>query len=101
MVRVPRHALTSIFSYNLSENFSNKISIRYSGEVRDYGNGNNSYQDVILDDYIKFNYSANYKVYENYNLFFNLNNIFDENYENAYMYSSMGRFLNIGIKKIY
>ena len=101
MVRVPRHSFTSIINHNFTKNFSNKLSIKYSGEVRDYGNGNNSFKDVILDDFIELDYAANYKLYDNYNLYFNLNNIFDENYEQAFMYSSMGRSLNIGIKNNY
>jgi len=101
MVRVPRHSFISLIKHNFTKNFSNKLSIKYSGEVRDYGNGNNSFKDVILDDFIKFDYAANYKLYDTYNLYFNLNNIFDENYEQAFMYSSMERSLNIGIKNNY
>jgi len=101
MVRVPRHAVTSSINYNLSKNLRNSFLIKYSGETRDYGNTNNGFADVILDDYLTINYSASYKLYGNYELFFVANNIFDQNYEQAYQYSSMGRNFNFGIKRAY
>ena len=101
MVRVPRHAVTSSISYNLNKNLKNSLLIKYSGETRDYGNTNNAFADVILDDYLTINYLASYKLYNTYELFFSANNIFDHNYEQAYQYSSLGRSFNFGIKRAY
>ncbi|SVA91645.1 uncharacterized protein METZ01_LOCUS144499 [marine metagenome] len=101
MVRVPRHEITSAVNYKINENLSNKLIVRYSGERRDYGNGNNNYADVILDDYITFDYSAKYRLFNTYDLFFNAKNLFDQNYEEAWLYSTMGRAFNFGIRKIY
>ena len=42
-------------------------------------------------------YNLNYKIYDNLDFYFNINNIFDEKYENAFMYSSMERSFNLGI----
>ena len=39
----------------------------------DYGNDNNNYADVILDDYITFDYSAHYRLYDTIDLFFKAN----------------------------
>ncbi len=101
MVRVPRHEITSAVNYKINENLSNKLIVRYSGERRDYGNGNNNYADVILDDYITFDYSARYKVFDTYDLFFNAKNLFDQDYEEAWLYSTMGRTFNFGIRRVY
>jgi outer membrane receptor protein involved in Fe transport len=101
MVRVPRHEITSAVNYKINENLSNKLIVRYSGERRDYGNGNNNYADVILDDYITFDYLAKYRVFNTYDFFFNAKNLFDQNYEEAWLYSTMGRSFNFGIRKIY
>ena len=84
-----------------SKNLSNKLIVRYSGEIRDYGNGNNNYADVILDDYITFDYSAKYRLYNTYDLFFSAKNLFDQNYEKAWMYSTMRRSFNFGIRRVY
>jgi len=43
----------------------------------------------------------NCKIFNNYNFYLNLNNIFNNNYEKAFMYSSMGRSLNLGINKAF
>ena len=101
MVRVPRHEITSAVNYKINKNLSNKFIVRYSGEIRDYGNGNNNYADVILDDHITFDYSAKYILYNTYDLFFTANNIFDQNYEEAWMYSTQGRTFNFGIRRVY
>ena len=42
-----------------------------------------------------------YKLYNKYNLYFLANNIFDENYEQAYQYSTLGRSFNFGLKTNY
>ena len=48
--------------------------------MRDYGNTNNGFSDVILDDYLTFGYKMNYNLNNNYNIYFNVDNIFDQNY---------------------
>ena len=101
MVRVPRHEITSSINYKTKHNLNNKFTVKYSGERRDYGNTNNGFADIILDDYITFDYSANYRLFNTYNLFFNAKNLFDQNYEEAYMYSTMGRSFNLGLRRVY
>jgi len=101
MVRVPRHTLASVINYKTKNNIHNKFLIKYSGETRDYGNTNNSFADVILDDYITINYLANYKLNDIYKIYFSANNVFDQNYEQAYQYSTIGRSFNIGLKTQY
>ena len=99
MVRVPRHEVTSGFGYKFNKNLSNKILVKYSGERRDYGNTNNNFYDVILDDYVTINYYLNYKLYDQFDLYFNANNLFDQKYEEAYQYSGMSQDVSFGIKR--
>jgi len=101
MVRVPRHALTSSINYKTRNSINNKLLIKYSGETRDYGNTNQGFADVILDDYITFNYLADYKLNSRYKIYLSANNIFDQNYEQAFQYSTIGRSFNFGIKTEY
>ena len=101
MVRVPRHSLTSSINHKMNNDLRNSLLIRYRGETRDYGNTNNGFADVILDDHITFDYVGSYKLYDTYNLFFSVKTIFDQNYEEAYQYSTMGRTFNFGMKKVY
>ena len=58
MVRVPRHALSTILSFKNNKNLTHDFLLNYSGEVRDYGNTNNGFKDVILDDHIIFGYNT-------------------------------------------
>ena len=74
MVRVPRHASNIDFNLNTRNNFKNTLSFKYNGEVRDYGNANNSFKDVILDEYVLVNYSLKRNIYNNGLIYMQINN---------------------------
>ena len=100
-VRIPRHYASTGMNYIFKNKLKNSFLVRYSGETRDYGNTINGFADVILDDYITVDYKASYKLFDMYNLSLSATNIFDNNYEETYQYSTMGRSLNLGIKRVY
>ena len=100
-VRVPRHAILTKISHNVIPNLQNSLSIKFVDEVRDLGNTNNGFKDVVLEDYLTFDISSTYQLFNSYKLYFNAINIFDDNYEQAHQYSSMGRSFNFGIRKVY
>ena len=52
-------------------------------------------------DYFVNDLSIKYNLWDTYNLFFNITNIFDEKYETTRDYSQMDRSLNIGLKRVY
>ena len=56
---------------------------------------------MLLDDYITFGFSSDYRISENFDLTFNAINILDANYEQSHQYSQMGRSFNFGLKKVY
>ena len=96
-VRVPRHLIQAKFSKKF-ERLSAHLTSKYQSNVRDYGNTNNGFKQVILDAYSQFNFSVTDN-YFNYEVFFDVNNIFDENYAQAYQYSVNGREFNFGLKR--
>jgi len=100
-VRVPRHAIQSKLNYNIGSNLKSSLKGKYVGEARDFGNANNSYTDVILTDYFVFDLETSYKLFNGYKAFISIGNILDEEYEQAYQYSSMGRTFNFGIRQVY
>ena len=60
--------------------------------------------EKTLDDFINKKTpisKISYKINKNLDFYFNLENIFDENYEQAYMYSTMNRSFNLGIINIF
>ena len=100
-VRVPRHAIQSRINYNISPNLKSSLKGKYVGETRDFGNANNDYTDVILTNYFVFDIETSYNLFNTYKTFINIGNILDKGYEQAYQYSSMGRTVNFGIRRVY
>jgi vitamin B12 transporter len=100
-VRVPRHAAQARANYNVNKDFISSIAGKYSGRTRDFGNTNNGFRDEILRSYVVIDLVNSYQLFDTYKIHLNVNNIFDEKYEQAYQYSTAGRSLNFGIKKTY
>ena len=100
-VRVPKHAFNASINYDASKNLKHSLLVKYSGERRDVGNGNNGYADVILKEYILFDIASSYNLWDSYKIDFLLRNIFDEGYEQAYEYSGMERAINFDIRKVF
>ena len=103
LVRVPIHAMNLATKINIPnhENLDLTIRTKYSDRVRDYGDTHNGFADVILDDWITHDLSVRYKLYDTYNLYFDINNALDERYETALRYSQAGRNFNFGLKRAY
>ncbi len=100
-VRVPRHQINFIGTKILNDNLIQKIKLRFVGERRDYGNINNSFEDVILSNYFTADYFLNYKMFNAYNLNISAKNIFDKRYSEAYEYKAPGRSVNFMLSKEY
>ena len=100
-VRVPLNTFSSIITHNTFPNLTNSLKIKFVDEMRDFGDSNNSFADVVLEDYITFDFSSKFSLFDGYGVFFHAKNVLDDNYEQAHGYSSMGRSFNIGLKRIY
>jgi len=100
-VRVPRHAIQSKFNYLIYKNLISSINGKYISETRDVGNENDNWTDQILSDYFVFDFVNSYQLFNEYTINLNINNLFNEKYQTAHEYSSMGRTINLGIKKLY
>jgi len=96
-VRVPRHYINADIIKKFGTITTN-LKTKFTSETRDYGNVNNGFTQVILDNYAQFDFLASAKYYD-YNVFFNINNIFNEKFEQAYQYSMPGREIYLGIKR--
>ena len=100
-VRVPRHSINASIDKKFKNNINTSLLIKYASERRDYGNGNNGYNDVLLSEYITVDIMGSYNVFNNYNMFFSATNLFDNDYEEAFQYSNQGKSVKIGLKRIY
>ena len=101
MVRVPRHLINIKTNFSLPNvdelNFS--LNTKWSDMARDYGNGNRTYNDERTDDYLVNDLILNYKLWNTYNLYLKINNLFDEKYETARDYNQLGRSFNFGFNR--
>ena len=103
MVRVPRNIVNLVTNIKIPgyKNLDLALNTKWSDEARDYGNGNRTYRDETLDDYLVSDLSIKYNLWNIYNLFFDINNILNEKYETTRDYSQMDRSFNLGIRRVY
>ena len=103
LVRVPRNVI------NLSTNFkipkykylNLTLNTKWSDKARDYGNGNRTFNDERLNEYLINDLSLNYKLFNTLDMFFVINNLTNEKYETAKDYSQIERSFNFGVRKAY
>ena len=93
-VRVPAHALSSSIIKKFNQDFIGTAQYKFVGERRDYGGSDNNFANVVLKEYQLVNLSAIYKIHD-YKLNFSLKNLLDENYNDAFNYSTPGRSFNL------
>jgi len=103
VVRVPRHIINLVTNMKIPgyKNLDLSLSTKWSDDARDYGNGNRTWQDEKIDDYLVNDLSIKYNLWDTYNLFFNIDNILDEKYETVRDYSQIDRSFNFGIRRSY
>jgi outer membrane cobalamin receptor len=99
-VRVPRHAINSKINYFHNGNIKSSLKAQYRSSMRDFGNQNNNWTDVILKERLVLDYIFNMKFKDSLNFNFTINNLLDKKYEEVYQYSSPSRSLFFGIKSI-
>ena len=103
LVRVPRHIVNLATNMKIPgyKNLDLTLNTKWSDDSREYGNGNRTWADEKIDDFLVNDLSINYKLWDTYNLFFDINNILNEKYNTALDYSQMDRSFNFGIKRDY
>ncbi len=106
MVRVPRNLVNLITNVNFPgyKDLNITLSTKWSDKARDYGNGNKnnngaSFNDAELESYLVNDLSLKYKIFDNYDLYFDIINITDKKYETVQDYSQMDRSFNFGLKR--
>ena len=105
MVRVPRHFLNLVTNYKWPDtNLDLSLRTKFSSSATDYGNANtpsfNAFKKVYLDAYLVHDLSLNYNLF-GYNVYLDVNNLYDKEYETALDYASMERSFNLGFKRSY
>jgi vitamin B12 transporter len=93
LARRPRHRASASATYRVFKGASITLSGTRVGErYDDKANAN------TLDSYVRFDLAATYDVTENLQFFGRIENMFDENYEEAKGYGITGRYAFLGAK---
>ena len=100
-VRVPINAFNLNISHKFKQNLKNSIKIKFVDEVRDFGDINNNFKDVILEDYLTVDLKSNFRLLNTYEGSFMVKNLFNDVYEQQNGYSSLGRSFFFGLKRVY
>ena len=98
IVRVPRHLVNIKTNFALPnyEKLDFTLNTKWSDMARDYGNGNRTFNDEKIDDYLVNDLLITCKLCDQYNFHLKITNLLDEKYETSKDYSQLGRSLNIG-----
>lgn len=99
-VRIPKHSFIASLKKNLFNNFTSEVMIKYVSKRRDYGNANNNYEDVILGNYYKVDFINNFSFFKK-KYYFNISNLLNKKYQDAYQYNTGGRRFDFGIKQTF
>ncbi len=101
LVRVPRHIINIKTNFSLPnyEKLDFTLNTKWSDMARDYGNGNRSYNDERIDDYLVNDLIVTYETWNKYNFHLKITNLLDEKYETSRDYSQLGRSFNIGLNR--
>jgi vitamin B12 transporter len=93
LARRPRHRASASATYRVFKGASITLSGTRVGERYD-----NKPNVDTLDSYVRFDLAATYDVTENLQFFGRIENMFDENYEEAKGYGITGRYAFLGAK---
>jgi vitamin B12 transporter len=93
LTRRPRHMANGAADYAWPFGLSTGVALRYSGEA--FENASNS---VRLDDYLLTDVRLSFPIGETLTLFGRVENVFDEDYETAAGYGTLGRSVYAGIR---
>ncbi|WP_373818217.1 TonB-dependent receptor domain-containing protein [Glaesserella sp.] len=100
LVRRPKHMANLGLAYQITEKLGSSVNISYVGQRIDsyYNSITYSSLRVRLPSYTLVGLGVNYQITKDWNLYANLNNLFDKQYENIIGYGQDGRNVYVGLK---
>ena len=102
LVRIPRHLINLSSKVSPIKDLNITLQTKWSDEMRDYENVNSTVGgDQRLKSFLVNDLTADYKLANDYKVFFKIDNIFDEGYNTALEYNQMDRSFNFGLRKAF
>lgn len=97
--RIPKQKVNANVNYQFCEKTSANISYQFTGERTSTALDETFTNNRILEAYNLFNVSLNHKVLDNKMILFaSVTNLFNEDYEELYNYTTLGRNYTLGFK---
>jgi len=97
--RIPKQKVNANVNYQFCEKTSANISYQFTGERTSTALDETFTNNRILEAYNLFNVSLNHKVLDNkMTLFASVTNLYNEDYEELYNYTTLGRNYTLGFK---
>ena len=97
--RIPKQKVNANVNYQFCKKTSANISYQFTGERTSTALDDTFTNNLILEAYTLVNFSLNHKVLDNkMTLFASVTNLFNEDYEELYNYTTLGRNYTLGFK---
>ena len=93
LARRPRNAANGSLSYTLSDGISGGVAVRWSGETFDTAS-----HTIRLAPYTLVDLRAEVPIASRVSLFGRIENLFDDHYQTAYRYGTLGRSVYAGFR---
>jgi vitamin B12 transporter len=99
-VRRPRHTGSLNLGWQLSETLRWNTNIQFTGNQTDvyFPPFPEPSEVVELDSHTLINFNLNYQAYENFNMYLELENTLDEDYEEVFGYQTLGFGASLGLR---
>ena len=91
LIRVPEHSGDLALGFEPSGPFSGTVLLRFNGREPDRGN-------IELDDWVRVDVNARYRVSNNFELFGRIENLFDAHYQQILGYGTPGLSGSLGLR---
>ncbi|MDG3581533.1 TonB-dependent receptor plug domain-containing protein [Galbibacter pacificus] len=98
-LRIPKHKANANISYKLLQKTFLGLNYQYTGERLDVVyNPDFTSENIALDAFSLLNFNINHQFSKRLNVFFNLDNIFNEEYVEVVGYTTKGRNIRAGFR---
>ncbi|QLE02259.1 TonB-dependent receptor [Galbibacter sp. BG1] len=95
-LRIPKHKVNATVNYQLFEKTNFGFAYQYTGKRLD--TDFSTFENLELDAFSLLNFNVNHRFSKKFVMFFNLDNIFNEDYFEVIGYTTRGRNIKIGFR---
>ena len=95
-IRIPKHKVNATFSYTFSEKTNASLSYQYTGDRFDTDFSSFPSVDMALEPFSLVNLYAGHQISNNFKVFINAENLFNEDFVEVLGFTTRGRNISVG-----